>query len=204
MINKTYPVNSTEEFKSNLKNMAKKYNIYNNLLFYKKDPESENLEVLHEGNVEQIIQLVHSEGHMGINTTWYKVKSRYYSPNKLFEVVKDVLKNCETCQYRKRKPAKRTVPAKPILTPSVPFHMIACDAVGPVIESNRRHRNILVAVDYLTRWPIAKAVKRIDEETVIDFMVTEVLQDYGVPKYLLTDRGSSFLSKYSKSFFKQI
>lgn len=54
--------------------------------------------------------------------------------------------------------------------------MIGVDAVGPVIPSRQGNRMILVAVDYLARWPIAKAVRKIDEETTIYFLVTEVLQ----------------------------
>lgn len=204
-VHKTYPSDSTEEFKTKLKEMSKKYKLFKGILFTRpKNHEEEPLEVLHDGNIEEVIKFVHSEGHVGINNTWYKVKSRYYSPNKLYDTVKEFVKNCDICQFRKKKPARRTVPAKPILTPSTPFYVIGIDAVGPVIPSKQGNRMILVAVDYLTRWPIAKAVKRIDEETTVEFLVTEVLQHYGVPKYMLSDRGSNFMSKYFKSFLKQV
>ncbi|KAG2195270.1 hypothetical protein INT47_005045 [Mucor saturninus] len=203
---KTYPLDSTEEFKIKLKETAAKYKLINGILFTRvvDEEKEECLEVLHEGNIEEVIKMVHSEGHFGINNTWYRVKSRYFSPTRLFERIKEIVKNCDVCQYRKKKPARRTVYGKPILTPSTPFYMVGCDAVGPVIESKRGNRMILVAVDYLTRWPIAKAVKRIDEETTLDFLVTEILQDHGVPNFLLTDRGSNFVARYVKAFLKQV
>jgi hypothetical protein len=183
--------------------MAKKYMVFNGRLYTRVKGEEESLEVLHEGNIEEVIKKVHEEGHIGINNTWYKVKSRYYAPS-LFDKVKEVLKVCDTCQFRKKKPARRTVYGKPISSGRFPFYMIGCDAVGPVIESHRGNKYILVAVDYLTRWPIALAVKEISEITTAEFLYNEVVQNYGVPNYILTDRGSNFVSTYVKSFLKNI
>lgn len=73
--------------------------------------------------------------------------------------------------------------------------MVGCDAVGPTLNPTKRgNRYLLVAVDYLTKGPIARAVPRIDEETTAKFMFEEIIEKYGVPNYLLTDRGSNFKS----------
>jgi hypothetical protein len=201
--NKTYPLDSTTKFKKKMDLMAKKYMVFNGRLYTKAKGEEESLEVLHEGNIEEVIKKVHEEGHVGINNTWYKVKLRYHASN-LFDKVKEVLKVCDTCQFRKKKPARRTVYAKPISSGSCPFHMIGVDAVGPVIKSQEGNKYILVAVDYLTRWPIAQAVKEISEETTAEFLYNQVVQNYGVPNYILTDRGSNFVSTYVKTFLKKI
>lgn len=49
-----------------------------------------------------------------------------------------------------------------------------------------------------------KAVERIDEETTVNFLITEVMQYHRVPNYLLSDRGTNFLATYCKSFYKSI
>ncbi|KAG1300383.1 hypothetical protein G6F62_006847 [Rhizopus arrhizus] len=203
--NKAYPEEMVEEKeRRKFREMAKKYRYYQGRLFTHVDPKEQNpLELLHEGNIKEVITQVHKEGHGGINNTWNKLKLQYTAP-KLFDHVKEVVKHCDACQFRKKKPARRTVPSKPIMTPSKPFYMIGMDAVGPVIESKRGNRMILVAVDYLTRWPIARAVKDITEETTANFIFEEIVQIYGVPSYLLTDRGSNFTSYYVKSCLKQI
>jgi hypothetical protein len=32
---------------------------------------------LHEGNMEEVVSRVHSEGHMGINNTWRRLRLQY-------------------------------------------------------------------------------------------------------------------------------
>jgi len=202
--NKTYPLDSTAKFNKKMDTMAKNYRIIQGRLYKKaNNKHGEPLEVLHEGNIKEVLNQVHQEGHFGVNNTWYKAKIQYFAP-KLFAAVQDLVKHCETCQFRKKKPAKRVVLAKPITTPSRPFYMIGCDAVGPVIESNSGCKYILVAIDYLTRWPVAMAVKDITEETTATFLFDCVVQFYGVPQFILTDRGSNFTSRFVKSFLQQI
>jgi hypothetical protein len=81
--------------------------------------------------------------------------------------------------------------------------MIGCDAVGPVVPSNSGNRYILVAVDYLTKWPMAMAVPNINETTTAAFLYKQVIH-YGVPNYILTDRGSNFTSGYVRDFLSQL
>ncbi|KAG1140938.1 hypothetical protein G6F37_012897 [Rhizopus arrhizus] len=202
---KKYPLGmDLEKDKRKFRKKAKKYTILSGKLYSRVNPKQENpLELLHEGNLPEVIKQIHQEGHLGINNTWNRVKLQYTAP-KLFEAVREVIKHCETCQFRVKKPRKRTVPGKPISVPSRPFYMVGCDAVGPVIESNRGNKMILVAVDYLTKWPIARAVKDITEVTTGEFIFQEIVQLYGVPNYLLTDRGSNFTSAYVRACLKQM
>jgi transposase InsO family protein len=81
--------------------------------------------------------------------------------------------------------------------------MVGCDAVGPVVPSKGGNQYILVAVDYLTRWPMAMAVPNINEETTVKFLYKQVIS-YGVPNYLLTDRGSNFTSGYVRGFLSSL
>ncbi|KAJ8651377.1 hypothetical protein O0I10_011871 [Lichtheimia ornata] len=84
--------------------------------------------------------------------------------------------------------------------------MIGCDAIGPFGKepTNQGNRYILVAIDYLTRWPVAKAVPDITETTTADFLYEQVVVNYGVPNYILTDRGSNFTSGYVREFLRKM
>jgi hypothetical protein len=167
------------------------------------DKHGEPLEVLRKGNIKQVLQQVYQEGHFGVNNTWYKAKILYYAP-KLFGSVQDLVKNCEACQFRQKKPANRVVLSNTITKPSRPFFMIGCNAVGPVVESDLGNKYILVAVDYLTRWPVTMSVKDITEKTTATYLFDCVIQYYGVLQFILTDRGSNFTSRHVKSFLSQI
>ncbi|OMJ23665.1 Gag-Pol polyprotein [Smittium culicis] len=77
------------------------------------------------------------------------------------------------------------------------------DAVGPINPiSNSKNRYILTAIDYFIKWPIAKVVENIQTSTVVNFIITEIVQVFGVPEQLITDRGSNFLSDVSVKLYE--
>ncbi|KAG2215770.1 hypothetical protein INT45_009411 [Circinella minor] len=201
---KRYPLDSTEKVKRKIRFHANKYVLVDGRLYQStNDPQIRGREVLHEGTVNEIIQVVHNEGHFGINNTWRRLQMAYTGPA-LFERVRTIVQSCGTCQFRARVRRTRHNPSKPIDTPSDPFYMVGCDAVGPIHYEGQPPRYLLVAIDYLTRWPIAAVVDNINEETTAEFLFTHLVQMFGVPRYLLTDRGSNFTSRYVFEFLKKL
>ena len=184
---KRYPLDSTEKIKRKIYFQASKFMLVDGRLYARTDvPDIRGAELLHEGIANDIIQKVHTEGHFGVNNTWRRLKTIYTGPA-LFEKVRAVVQGCNTCQFRARVRRTRFNPAKPIDTPSDPFYMVGCDAVGPIHYEGKPPKYLLVAIDYLTRWPIAVVVENINEETTAEFLFTHLVQMFGVPRYLLTD-----------------
>lgn len=72
--------------------------------------------------------------------------------------------------------------------------------MGPLPSSTRRHEYLLVFVDYFSRWvelfPMRTAIAR----TIATILRTEILTRYGVPDFILSDRGTQFVS----SIFKEL
>lgn len=159
-------------------------------------------ELLHEGNAYQKIKEIHEEGHMGITNTLKKV-SQFYLVHGGKELVTAVCKSCESCQFRARVRVTRQNPGVIFKTPRHPFFMIGIDAVGPLAVTEKNNRYILTAIDYLTRFPIAKAVPDITETTTAEFLWS-IVKDFGVMNYCLSDRGSNFISTYVHEFLKQL
>lgn len=198
-----YPRDSTEAVKRKIRFHSRKYTAHRGVLYEKLDEAGDNhgLELLHEGNAGDIIRTIHAEGHQGINNTWRRVCLNYTGP-RLFERVRSIVQECATCQFRSRPQRNRYEPNRPIPTPAQPFHMVGCDAVGPIKQPNKADKYILVAIDYLTRWPMAAVVDHIDEKTTAEFLFNHIVMQYGVPSYLLTDRGSNFKAFYVEEFLK--
>ena len=80
--------------------------------------------------------------------------------------------------------------------------MVGCDAVGPIHYEGKPPKYLLVAIDYLTRWPIAVVMDNINEETTAEFLFTHLVQMFGIPYYLLTNCRSNFKSHFVHEFLK--
>lgn len=190
------------KLKRRLRNKATRYLPYRGRLFIKNKDGSYGQEVLHSGNVMDVIAKVHKEGHMGINNTWRRMRLQYEG-YQLYDRVREYVEACEQCQLRARRRHVRQEESHPIPTPTRPFYMIGCDAVGPINPPSKNgNRYLLVAVDYLTRWPVVAAVPNINEQITAAFLFNCIVKDFGVPSYILTDRGANFKSDYVHTFLK--
>ncbi|MCO5568159.1 hypothetical protein L7F22_021856 [Adiantum nelumboides] len=72
------------------------------------------------------------------------------------------------------------------------FEKWGLDAIGPLPMTGRRNADILTAVDYLSRWAEAKAVKQIISKEMEKFVYEQICCKFGVPLELLSDRGPGF------------
>lgn len=159
-------------------------------------------EMLHEGNALEKIQAIHEEGHLGINNTLDKVFKNYLVHDGR-RIVTEVVKTCNTCQFRARIQNIRSNPGVIFKTTKDPFILLGIDAIGPLQITDKGNRYILTGIDYLTRWPVAMAVPDIDENTTCEFLFS-IVKDWGVPNYILSDRGANFVSTYVHEFLKQM
>ncbi|OMO98769.1 reverse transcriptase [Corchorus capsularis] len=54
---------------------------------------------------------------------------------------------------------------------------------------------ILLAVDYVSKWVEAIATEKDDARTVVKFLKNNILHRFGIPRYLISDRGTHFCNK---------
>ena len=62
-----------------------------------------------------------------------------------------------------------------------PFYQIGIDFVGPLPITSKRNRYIIVAMDYLTKWPEAKAVSEATAEETEKFIYEEIICQHRCP-----------------------
>ena len=69
------------------------------------------------------------------------------------------------------------------------------DAIGPLPKSSGGHLYILAATDYFSKWAEAVPLREVKKETVVNFIQTHLICQYGVPQYIITDNGKPFYNR---------
>eukprot|EP00731_Ephydatia_muelleri_P033694 Em0035g31a len=92
---------------------------------------------------------------------------------------------------RKPPPAKLRAPLQ--LDPAVrPLQRVAMDIMGPLPETSRGNKYILVIADYFTKWSEAYPIPNMEAITVAKCLVNEFICRFGVPEQLHSDQGRNF------------
>ncbi|XXG47534.1 hypothetical protein AAC387_Pa02g2168 [Persea americana] len=76
---------------------------------------------------------------------------------------------------------------------SWPFEALGMDIIGPISPpSSKGHRFIFAATDYLSKWSEAFAFSEMKTSSVLQFLHTNVICRFGIPKRFIHDNGPQF------------
>jgi hypothetical protein len=76
---------------------------------------------------------------------------------------------------------------------------LSVDIVGPINPPSKSgFRYILVFIDWFSKYAIAEPLVNIDAKACAQVFINRVVAHHGVPQYLLSDRGSQFVSALLK------
>ena len=115
----------------------------------------------------------------------------------------DVVKwcsNCIACNSRKS-PPRNKAPLE-VSHASRPLERIAMDIMGPLPETPRGNRYILVVGDYFTKWKEAYPLPDIEALSIAKVLVNEFICRFGVPDSIHTDQGKNFEAKVIQDFLE--
>ena len=101
------------------------------------------------------------------------------------------VQHCDICQRVKRKFDHPSEPLHPLPVPSKVWSQIGVDLVGPLQVTSSGNQYIVVAVDYFSKWPEAKAIPSKEAIHVADFLNSLFLR-HGFPEVLISDQGREF------------
>ena len=164
---------------------------------------SENSIVLTKGDlvvipsslVAGMLQQLH-EGHVGTTKMKQLVRTYAYWPG-FSSDIDDYVRRCQACTVF-QKAADR-----PLLTPiseacQQPYEKIAIDLTGPSEATNGK--TLLTIIDYYSRYPEAFVLK---SGTAREIMckLRETFSRFGIPRSVVSDNGTVFVSKEISSFF---
>ncbi|CAB4421453.1 unnamed protein product [Rhizophagus irregularis] len=86
----------------------------------------------------------------------------------------------------------------------MPFDRIGIDIVGPLPTTKKGNKYIVVATEYLTKWPEARALPDAKASSVVSFFYEDIICRHGCPKEILTDRGSHFVNEMLNSLCDEL
>ncbi|XP_059281020.1 uncharacterized protein LOC132034653 [Lycium ferocissimum] len=90
------------------------------------------------------------------------------------------------------------------MTSPWPFVAWGTDVIGPIepVASNK-HRFILVAIDYFTKWVEAASYASLTKKVVADFVHNNTICQFGIPESIITDNGANLNSRLMKEIYAQ-
>jgi transposase InsO family protein len=139
-------------------------------------------------------------GHLATGSILEILRNRFWWPD-MPRSIQNILKACPECQMdqsNKRTHAK--APLKPLPSVALPFERWGMDFVQNLRTTKAGNRHIITAIDYATRWVVAKAVPDMTADTVAAFLYHDILMHYGAPYEIISDRGSSLLAESIKKY----
>lgn len=147
----------------------------------------------------QIVKQNHDDiGHFALDKTLERIKATYWF-SRMRNFVKKYVGSCLECAYSKASGGKKPGTLHPIPKVDIPFDTVHADHVGPFVRSARGNMYILALIDAFTRYIYLKPVRNTKTTTSI-----KVFQEYfglfGVPRRVITDRGTSFTSESFNKF----
>ena len=149
-----------------------------------------------------VLHLAHTiplAGHIGRDKTTRRIPQWFYWPT----VYKDTADYCRSCaEYQKSRDLRmQRAPLVPLPIIKEPFERIAMDIVGPLPRSQSGNRFILVICNYATRYPEAVPLRTINAENITEELV-KFFSRVGMPKEILTDQGSNFVSQFLTEIYR--
>jgi transposase InsO family protein len=142
-------------------------------------------------------------GHFGRNKTEELLRRKYYWPGLSEDVARRVA-SCSTCQIMKARRHRPYGDAQALRMPQRAWEEITLDFITDLPPSKLNSTvvdSILVIVDRYTKMNIfVPTTKRCDSVELAKHLMDAVVRRYGVPKGILSDRGSLFTSQYWSDF----
>lgn len=137
--------------------------------------------------------LLPTSGHAGVRRMVNNIKSKYFWPN-LESDVRRYVSKCQKCQTSKY--SRSTVePMVVTTTATSAFEKIYLDLVGPLDKDLEGNVYILSLQCELSKYVEAYPIQRKDTVSVARSFVNNFILRYGLPKTIVTDRGTEFMSE---------
>ena len=183
------------ESKWRMKIASANYHIRGGNLYYQTDRKEASRVLVSKEEQARAMDMAHRAdcaGHYGVVKTYssLRTQAKIFWP-KMWEDVCDFVSGCDDCQRRSRADLRVKHPLRPIPYPKMIMYLVGLDVKAmPAAETGERY--LMVATDYATKFPFARAVKTKSGDAAADFLFEEIRTLVGYVRYTLTDNGREF------------
>ena len=137
-------------------------------------------------------------GHPGVAKTTELVLRDYLWIG-LRQDVADYVGGCVTCQRTKTSKTKPHGFLRTLEVPELPWQHISMDFIEP-LPISEGYDSILVVVDRLTKMSVFLPTKKtLTSPKMADLLIREIFTRHGLPRSIVSDRGSKFIAKFWQS-----
>ena len=141
-------------------------------------------------------------GHMASKSVYDIVKRKYWWPS-MIQSIRLFITGCRKCQLHKSK-SLIPAPLHPIDPTPLPFERWGIDFIQDLTPSRNDNKNIITAIDYATRWVVARPANSRSGEVALKFLFEEIISRFGVPQSIITDRALCFTKGVFHQYLSEV
>ena len=152
---------------------------------------------------KELVARTHDElFHVGYEKTIHEIQQRYYWP-RMGPEVREYIRECGTCKEIKAPFTAVQPEMGQSRTTGAPWQMISVDYIGPLPRSKRGNQHLLVVLDVFSKYVMLIPVRRLSSASLCASLREQWFNRHGSPEILLSDNGSTFVSKEFSRFLKE-
>ncbi|KAI0524720.1 hypothetical protein KFK09_004103 [Dendrobium nobile] len=164
------------------------------------------LRCLSKSEAQKIVEEVHAglcRAHQSGPKMKMKIKRMGYYWSSMIDDCMKIARHCHQCQVH------GVVLHQPsnVLHPTIaswPFESWGIDIIGPIDPpSSTGHKFILSTIDYFSKWAEAVPLREVKAQQVLKFFKENVVYQFGVPRWIISDNGPSFRSTKINNFVRR-
>ena len=143
-----------------------------------------------------VFNKLHDHSHTGMKITYNTFKQYYYIPF-LEKWLSIFIHDCIECQRNKHFNMKiQTAPTQSFSEHAPSFnYRISMDTKGPINPPSHNKSYIHVIIDAFSHFVVTVPIKSNNAKTAIKTLLHHWIIKFGLPIYLVTDRGSEYVNK---------
>ncbi|XP_070002673.1 uncharacterized protein [Nicotiana sylvestris] len=193
---KEYPEQASGDHKRTIRRLASSLFLSEEVL-YKRTPDLNLLRCVDAQEAGRIINEVHA-GVCGPHMYGYVLAKKILRAGYYWMTMEkdcfSFVRKCNQCQVH-----SDLIHASPLelhpMSALWPFVAWGMDVIGPIEpKAPNEHRFILVAIDYFTKWVEAVTLKAVTKKVVVDFVHSNIICHFGIPKIIITNNAANLNS----------